>query len=126
MLRRGRAGQEINAWPSKPSLLIGAGSNPGTCHAFLIVQAQIVAMPKRLKPFQREVRRSRNLTALIFTDRATTECHVQDVSNHGAKVVVEMPTLVPNQFELAFSLSNNRRRCEVIWRRNKVLGVKFT
>jgi hypothetical protein len=107
--------------------LIGAGSNPGNCHAFLIVEAQIAGMPKRLKPFQREVRRSRNLTALIFTDGAkTTECHVQDVSNHGAKVVVEMPSLVPNQFELAFSLSNNRRRCEVIWRRNKVLGVKFT
>jgi hypothetical protein len=107
--------------------LIGAGSNPGTCHAFLIVEAQIAAMPKRLKPFQREVRRSRNLTALIFSDGATTtECHVQDVSNHGAKVIVEMPSLVPNQFELAFSLSNNRLRCEVIWRRNKVLGVKFT
>ena len=33
---------------------------------------------------------------------------------------------VPNQFELAFSLSDNRRRCDVVWRRNKVLGVKFT
>ena len=84
-------------------------------------------MPKRLKPFQLEVRRSRNLTALIFTDGATTtECHVQDVSHHGAKVVVEMPSSVPNQFELAFSLSNDRRRCEVVRRRYKALGVKFT
>ena len=73
-----------------------AGSNPGTCHAFLIVAAQIAAMPKRIKLFQRELRRSRNLTALIFTDSATTECHLQDVSHHGAKVVVEMPSLIPN------------------------------
>jgi hypothetical protein len=98
-----------------PTALICAGSNPGTCHAFLIVVAQIAAMPKRLKLFQRELRRSRNLTALIFTDSATTtECHLQDVSHHGAKVVVEMPSLIPNQFELALSLSNNRRRCEVV------------
>jgi hypothetical protein len=84
-------------------------------------------MLKRLKPFQRGVRRSRNLTALILTDGAkTAECHVQDVSRQGAKIVVEMPSSIPNQFELAFSLSDNRRRCEVVWRRNKVLGVKFT
>ena len=107
--------------------LARTGYNPATCHAFLIVEAQIAAMPKRLKPFQRGVRRSRNLPALILTDGAmTAECHVQDVSRHGAKIVVEMPSSIPNQFELAFSLSDNRRRCEVVWRRNKVLGVKFT
>jgi hypothetical protein len=93
----------IWAGPANQVLSIGAGSNLGDWHAVLIVEAQIAAMPKRLKSFQREVRRSRNLTALIFTDGATTtECHVPDVSNHGAKVVVEMPSLVPNQFELAF------------------------
>ena len=107
--------------------LARTGYNPATCHAFLIVEAQIAAMPKRLKPFQRGVRRSRNLPALILTGGAmTAECHVQDVSRHGAKIVVEMPSSIPNQFELAFSLSDNRRRCEVVWRRNKVLGVKFT
>ena len=78
--------------------LVRAGSNPAACHAFLIVVAQIAAMPKRLKPFQRGVRRSRNLTALILTDGAkTAECHVQDVSRQGAKIVVEMPSSVPNQ-----------------------------
>ena len=77
--------------------------------------------------FQRELRRSRNLTALIFADNATsTERHLEDVSHHGAKVFVEMPSLIPNQFELALSLSNNRRRREVVWRRNKVMGVKFS
>jgi PilZ domain len=117
----------IWAGPANQVRLVRTGSDPAACHAFLIVVAQIAAMPKRLKPFQREVRRSRNLTALIFTDGAmTTECHLLDVSHHGAKVVVEMPSLIPNQYELAFSLSNNKRRCEVVWRRNKVLGVKFT
>jgi len=84
-------------------------------------------MPKAAKPKQREVRRSRNLPALILSDGATTtECHVHDVSRHGAKVTVQMPSSVPNQFELTFSLTNNTRRCKVVWRRNKVLGVKFT
>jgi hypothetical protein len=83
-------------------------------------------MIKPLKPFQREVRRSRNLSALILVDGVTaTECHVQDVSRHGANVIVEIPDLVPKSFEPEFSLSKNSRRCEVVWRRNKVLGVKF-
>jgi hypothetical protein len=94
----------IWASPANQVRLVSTDSNLAACHAFLIVVAHIAAMPKRLKPFQREVRRSRNLTALIFTDGATTtECHVQDVSRHGAKIVVEMPSSVPNQFELAFS-----------------------
>jgi hypothetical protein len=117
----------IWAGPANPGRLVRTGSNLAACHAFLIVVAQIAAMPKRLKPFQRWVRRSRNLTALILADGAkTAECRVQDVSRQGAKIVVEMLSSVPNQFELAFSLSDNRRRCEVVWRRNKVLGVKFT
>jgi hypothetical protein len=75
-------------------------------------------MPKPMKPFQREVCGSRNLRALILAEGATTaECHVQDVSRHGAKIVVEMPSAVPNQFELAFSATSNKRRCEVVWRR---------
>jgi hypothetical protein len=124
--QRGREAFRL-AWLTNQVHLVSTGSNLAACHAFLIVEAQIAAMPKRLKPFQRAVRRSRNLTALILTDGAkAAECHVQDVSRHGAKIVVEMPSSVPNQFELAFSLTDNRRRCEVVWRRNKVLGVKFS
>jgi hypothetical protein len=32
---------------------------------------------------------------------------------------------VPDRFELAFSEGGQHRVCEVVWRRAKMLGVKF-
>jgi hypothetical protein len=48
-----------------------------------------------------------------------------DISKHGAKVVVELPSAVPNRFALVFFHGGQDRACEVIWRRAKTLGVKF-
>jgi PilZ domain len=60
------------------------------------------------------------------TGRTDQECRVLDISRNGAKVVTEMPSEVPVRFELAFFQSDQKRRaCEVIWRRGKMLGVKF-
>jgi hypothetical protein len=57
--------------------------------------------------------------------RAVSECQVLDISNHGAKVVVEIPPAVPNRFSMVFFQGGQNRACEVIWRRAKMLGVKF-
>ena len=57
--------------------------------------------------------------------RALCECQVLDISQHGAKVTVEIPTTVPDRFELAFFQGGQNRVCEVIWRRAKMLGIKF-
>jgi len=55
------------------------------------------------------------------------DCRIQDLSQHGAMIVVESPSIVPDQFELAFNPTDDRRRpCRVVWRRNRLLGVKFT
>lgn len=49
-----------------------------------------------------------------------------DISSKGAKVVVKATSAIPDRFELAFFESIDKRRtCEVVWRRGKVLGVKF-
>jgi len=48
-----------------------------------------------------------------------------DISKQGAKVVVELPAAVPIRFELAFFEGDQTRLCEVIWRRAKMLGIKF-
>lgn len=78
------------------------------------------------KQFEREVQRARHFPAWISVNgRALSECQVLDISNHGAKVVVEMPTAVPDHFELAFFQGGQKRACTVIWRRIKMLGVKF-
>jgi hypothetical protein len=85
-------------------------------------------MQKPTKHFVREVRRARHLSAWIVLNRGTDrECQVMDISSHGAKVVVQIPSDVPARFELSFLQNDKKRRiCEVIWRRGKMLGVKFT
>jgi hypothetical protein len=76
------------------------------------------------KQFEREVRRARHLSAWINVEgRAHCECQVLDISKHGAKVVA--PAAVPDRFELAFFQGGKNRVCEVVWRRAKMLGVKF-
>ena len=78
------------------------------------------------KDFQREVRRARHVSAWIKVNgHAHSECQVLDISKHGAKVVVEVSSSVPDRFELAFFQGDQKRSCEVIWRRAKMLGVKF-
>jgi PilZ domain-containing protein len=63
---------------------------------------------------------------IVVSGRADRECTVLDISHTGAKVVAQESQGIPDRFELAFFQSlDKRQRCEVIWRRGKVLGVKF-
>jgi hypothetical protein len=48
-----------------------------------------------------------------------------DISRQGAKVIVEMPSTVPDTFELAFFQGGPKRICKVVWRRTKMIGIKF-
>ena len=84
-------------------------------------------MPKPTKHLVREVRRARYVSAwIVLNGRADSECQVLDVSLHGAKLVAREPSEVPARFELAFLQNGQKRRiCEVMWRRGKMLGIKF-
>ena len=84
-------------------------------------------MSKPTKRFEREVRRVRYLSAWLFVKgQPDRECHILDVSTHGAKITVQAPSQVPARFELAIFQNDKKRRvCEVAWRRGKTLGVKF-
>ena len=79
------------------------------------------------KHFEREVRRVRHLSAwIVLTGQANHECQVMDISKNGAKIVVGVPSHVPQRFELAFLQDATKRRaCEVIWRRGRIIGVRF-
>ncbi|MDH6263533.1 hypothetical protein M2427_007489 [Bradyrhizobium sp. BR13661] len=48
-----------------------------------------------------------------------------DLSETGAKLFAVMTTDLPTKFELAFVEGGARRRCNVMWRRGKMLGVQF-
>jgi len=84
-------------------------------------------MSKPTKNFEREIRRVRYLPAWLFVKgQANRECHILDVSSHGAKIAVSIPSEIPARFELAIFQNDEKRRiCEVAWRRGKMLGVKF-
>ena len=63
---------------------------------------------------------------IVIDGRADRECSIPDGSPAGGKVVVEDGCRIPDRFELApFQAIEKRRKCEVIWRRGKVLGIKF-
>jgi hypothetical protein len=80
----------------------------------------------KTKRFEREVRRVRYFSAWIKVEgRADCECHVMDISKHGAKVVVGSLSAVPDHFALALFQGDQNRACEVIWRRANMLGVRF-
>jgi hypothetical protein len=91
------------------------------------VPAHTVPMRAPTKHFEREVRRARRLSAwIMLAGQENQECQVLDISKNGAKLVVGTSSQMPQHFELAFVQDSTQRRlCEVIWRRGKMIGVQF-
>jgi hypothetical protein len=77
---------------------------------------------------KREPRRARQHTAwLTFDDDFVShECEVLDVSLNGAKLVAKIDVAIGSTFKLSTAPhALVRQRCEVVWRRGKMFGVKF-
>jgi hypothetical protein len=77
---------------------------------------------------KREVRKSLRQTGWITFDGgfAARPCVVQDMSATGAKITIDDPNMLPAKLRLALSRdARTGRRCEVVWRRGKSVGVKF-
>ena len=54
------------------------------------------------------------------------ECTLCDASQEGAQLAVADPDSLPNEFILALSADGAaRRRCRVMWRTEKQIGVEF-
>ena len=53
-------------------------------------------------------------------------CTVRSLSEHGARLSLGEPQSAPDTFELLIELDAVRVKCEVIWRGNDQIGVKFT
>jgi hypothetical protein len=52
------------------------------------------------------------------------ECRVFDVSQNGAKVVIDAGAEIGTRFGLAL-VPDHPRQCEIVWRRGRTLGIKF-
>ena len=57
---------------------------------------------------------------------AMRPCVVQDMSTTGAKITIEDPNVLPARLRLAFTRdARTGRKCEVVWRRGKSVGIRF-
>ena len=57
---------------------------------------------------------------------AARQCVVQNMSATGARITVEDPNALPARLRLAFARdARTGRKCEVVWRRGKTVGIKF-
>jgi len=77
---------------------------------------------------KRPSRKARHHGAWITLDDdiRSYECRVLDVSAGGAKLVADIDALVGSSFKLSVApRSLVRKPCEVVWRKGRVIGVKF-
>jgi hypothetical protein len=77
---------------------------------------------------KREVRKSLHQPGWITLEGgfAARPCVVQDLSSTGAKITIDDSNMLPAKLRLAFARdARTGRNCEVVWRRGKVLGIKF-
>lgn len=53
-------------------------------------------------------------------------CLLADVSETGARIKLDAPSMMPSQFMLLLAGAGNaRRRCGVVWASGRQLGVRF-
>jgi hypothetical protein len=80
------------------------------------------------KQRRRLIRRTRQHEAWITFDRGVQsfECQVLDISADGAKLVTDIDAPIGTLFRLsAVPHAVVRRRCEVVWRKGRTVGIKF-
>jgi hypothetical protein len=53
------------------------------------------------------------------------DCTVKNLSETGAALEVVTPLFIPDRFTLFVASAQSRRRCHVVWRREKRIGVAF-
>ncbi len=78
---------------------------------------------------KRDVRKSLEQPGWLTLDGgfAARPCMVHNMSASGAKITIDDSNALPGKLKLAFSRdSRTGRNCEVVWRRGKSLGVRFT
>jgi hypothetical protein len=58
-------------------------------------------------------------------DRAVITCLVRNLSDKGACLLVDNPVGIPESFNLVFDSGEPSRLSQVIWRKEKRIGVEF-
>lgn len=57
---------------------------------------------------------------------AARACEILDLSSSGAKIAIDDSSALSTKIKLGFTRDGRGgRRCEVVWRRGKTIGVRF-
>ncbi|MDX2204745.1 MAG: PilZ domain-containing protein [Hyphomicrobiaceae bacterium] len=65
-------------------------------------------------------------TLLAKNGLMSFKCSVRDLSDAGARLLVDDPVGIPEHFELVIELDGLRADCEVVRRKGNEMGVRFT
>ena len=63
--------------------------------------------------------------SIRFRGDAGIDCVIRNMSATGALLEVENPVGIPDKFTLVSMPENMKRRCQVVWRKSKRIGVRF-
>lgn len=80
-------------------------------------------------PEARAAPRRRALKAGIIAFQGhfiTYRCTVREISDTGARIRVDDVLLIPDNFDLLIELDAVEYSCNVVWRRQNDIGIRFT
>jgi hypothetical protein len=83
---------------------------------------------RRVPPNQRQqTRRAVFIKALLLRDgKPNLPCTLVDISDTGARLVIDDARVVPNRFTIAMTEQGvPRRHCRLVWRGENEIGVSF-
>jgi hypothetical protein len=78
---------------------------------------------------RRKPRRHFRYSAKILTDKKgpRCSCSISDISESGARLVLDSDEELPHRFVLLLTAKGEaRRHCRVVWRHELTVGVAFT
>jgi hypothetical protein len=82
-----------------------------------------LAMAERRRDLRQ---RTYKAARISFNDkRAAIDCVVKNLSAQGACLQVASPIGIPDAFDLVFDSDHSARPCQVIWRKERQIGVEF-
>jgi hypothetical protein len=89
-------------------------------------KGQLMAVLKRRPRSSARKMRSHEAWITFDGDARSYECKVADISADGAKLVSDADVIVGSHLKLSTSPhATVSKRCEVMWRRGRQIGVKF-
>jgi hypothetical protein len=88
---------------------------------------EMMTVEDRRQSDRRRAQRHRTLKAghIAFNRAGTIDCRVRNMSAQGACLEVQSQAGIPDEFTLLIAYDHFKRRCRVVWRNPKQLGVEF-